>query len=89
MPQMSRNDIIATISDAGQQRKTLWIRAFERDGSIEPREVEPYSFRPKGSTERFYFYCLRHLGTRNFLVNNIIEVQITDNSFNPRYEVEF
>lgn len=89
MANINRKNIIDTIRLAGQQRKTLWIKAYESNGTIEPREVEPYSFRPKGTTERFYFYCLLHNGTRNFLLDRIIEVQITENNFVPRYEIEF
>jgi len=89
MTHMKRDEIVKTIRQAGRMRLTLWIRAYETDGTIEPREVEPYSFRPKGTTERFYFHCLLHNGTRNFLVDQILEVRITDNPFAPRYAVEF
>ena len=88
MPQMSYGEIVDTIRQAGQMRKTLWIRAYESDGSVQPREVEPYSFRPKGTTEKFYFYCLLHNGTRSFKVDNIIEVKITENNFAPRWPIE-
>ena len=86
---MDRQEIVETIIRAGLERKILWIKAREADGTIEPREVEPYSFRPKGSTERFFFYCLLHKGTRNFKLENILEVRITDKTFLPRFDVEF
>gem|GEM_PF-1642605 len=86
---MNREEIIRTIKEAGRQRKVLWIRAMESDSLIEPRECEPYSFRPKGTEERFFFHCYLHNGTRNFLVDNILEVRITDKTYVPRYEVEF
>jgi len=86
---VNRQEIVDTIMRAGRERKIVWIKAREVDGTIEPREVEPYSFRPKGSTERFFFYCLLHNGTRNFKLENIIEVRITDKMFLPRYAVEF
>ena len=89
MKAMSRDEIVGTIQAAGRQRRVLWIRAVERDGSIEPRECEPYSFRPKGTHEKFFFHCYLHNGTRNFAVDKILEVRITDRSFIPRYEVEF
>ena len=89
MPQMSRNEIVETIQQAGKLKKTLWIRAYESNGSIEPKEVEPYSFRPKSTTEKFFFHCLLHNGTRNVVVDKIIEVHITENSYVPRYDVEF
>jgi predicted DNA-binding transcriptional regulator YafY len=86
---MNQQEIIDTIEQAGRERKILWIKAREADGTVEPREVEPYSFRPKGTKERFLFYCLLHKGTRNFKIENIIEVHITDKTFVPRYDVEF
>lgn len=89
MPQMNRDEIVQTIIEAGRLHRTLWIVAYEGNGTIEPREVEPYSFRPKGTTQKFFFHCLLHSGTRNFLVDNIIEVRMTENSFTPRFAVEF
>lgn len=86
---MNRQEIIDTIARAGRERRILWVKARESDGTIDPREVEPYSFRPIGSTERFFFYCLLHNGTRNFKLDNIIEVRITDKTFVARYDVEF
>ena len=86
---VNTQQIIETIAKAGRDRKVLLVEAKEFDGTIEKREVEPYSFRPKGTTEKFFFYCLLHNGIRNFRVMNIIEVRITDKTFVPRYEVEF
>jgi len=86
---MGRDEIINTIKEAGIQRRVLWIKAIESDGTIEPRECEPYSFRPKGTYEKFFFHCYLYNGTRNFLVEKIIEVRMTDKTFVPRYEVEF
>jgi predicted DNA-binding transcriptional regulator YafY len=86
---MSREEIIRTIKEAGRQRKVLWIRAVEKNGTIEPRECEPYSFRPKGTEKRFYFHCYLRNAIRNFLVDNILEVRITDKTFVPRHPVEF
>ncbi len=88
MQQMTRDEIVENIRRAGQLKRTLWIAAYEGDGTIEPREVEPYSFRPKGTTNRFFFHCLLHNGTRNFQVDRIIEVRVTDNSFAPRYDLD-
>ncbi len=85
---MNRNEIVDTIRRAGREKTILWIRAYEADGSIEPREVEPYSFRPSGTTECFFFYCLLHKGTRNFLVDKIIEVRLTDKRFELRWPIE-
>lgn len=86
---MATDEIIQTIIAAGQARKLLWIVAREADGSVEPRAVEPYSFRPVGTYQRFYFWCRLHNGTRNFKLHNIIEVKILDEEYTPRFAVEF
>lgn len=85
---MTRDEIIRSIIEAGRQRRLLWVKAREADGSIEPRVVEPYSFRPKGTHERFFFWCRLRNGTRNFRLENIIEVKLLDEKYLPRFEVE-
>lgn len=62
--------ILETIIQAGRERKLLWMRAREKDGSVEERIVEPYSFRPQGTYERFYCYDVRKQGTRQFYLYN-------------------
>ena len=86
---MTRSEIIEVIEQAGHQHKMIWIRAKEKDGPIEPRAVEPYSFRPKGTQDKFFFWCSLHNGTRNFLIDNIDEVKILEDDFAPRFPVEF
>lgn len=76
------------IASAGRNRKTIIITAREEDGSVETREAEPYSYRFKGGHELFYCYDIVKGGTRSFIVSNIISVQETNNSFNPRWPVE-
>lgn len=82
-------NILEIIIQAGRERKLLWMRAREKDGSIEERVVEPYSFRPVGTYERFYCYDVRKNGIRQFYLGNILEVKKLDQSFIPRWPVEF
>ncbi len=77
-----------TISSAGRNLHTIIITASEKDGSVETREAEPYSYRIKGGTEKFFCYDIRKGGTRNFFVANIISVEETQNLFTPRWNVE-
>lgn len=58
-------------------------------GRLSRARLEPYSFRPVGTYQRFYFWCHLHRGTRNFYVANIIEVKILDEEYSPRFAVEF
>jgi hypothetical protein len=77
-----------TIHSAGQNLHTVMITAKEKDGSTETREAEPYSYRITAGTEKFFCYDIRKDGIRNLLLSNIISVEETTNSYEPRWEVE-
>ncbi len=77
-----------TISSAGQNQHTIILSAREKDGSIETREAEPYSYRFEVGQEYFYCYDINKQGTRKFVVSNIISVEETTNSFVPRWPIE-
>ena len=77
-----------TISSAGQNHHTILITAKEKDGSIETREAEPYSYRVTAGTKKFFCYDIQKGGTRNLFVSNIISVEETNNKFSPRWTVE-
>jgi len=80
--------IKSTISSAGHNRHTILLTSLEKDGSIEKREAEPYSYRLKDGHELFFCFDINKQGTRSFLVGNIIEVAETNNSFTPRFPIE-
>jgi predicted DNA-binding transcriptional regulator YafY len=78
------------IIKAGQSLKTILINYTEKDGSNEgKREVEPYSFRVKNGVEYFYGFDIAKDGIRAFIIDSINNVEITGNSYEPRWEVEF
>jgi predicted DNA-binding transcriptional regulator YafY len=77
-----------TIASAGRNRHTIILTAREKDGSVEIREAEPYSYRIEKGREYFYCYDVHKGGTRKFLVSNIISVEETENTFVPRWPVE-
>ncbi len=76
------------IHSAGLNRHTIIIAAREKDGSVETREAEPYSYRIKGGNEKFFCYDISKNGIRNFAVSNIISVEETSNVFVPRWDIE-
>jgi len=88
---MYHSNVIEKIQDAGKTRKLLWIEAREEDGSVEPRVGEPYSFRDKGKDDNLLFYAwdVRRNGIRAFRVDRIIDVKILEETFKPRFPVEF
>lgn len=75
------------IIEAGQNLKTILIDYTEKDGSNEGwREVEPYSFRPGNL---FFGYDIGKGGTRAFKIDRINKLEITNNSYVPKWNVEF
>ncbi|MFH1209308.1 MAG: WYL domain-containing protein [archaeon] len=82
-------EIVEIIKESGRQKRLLYIKAREKDGSIEPREVEPYSFRHKKSGTLFYGWDVVKNQIRSFRVDRIIEVKITEKEFTPRFPIEF
>lgn len=78
------------IIEAGQNLKTILIDYTEKDGSNEGfREIEPYSFREKKGVEYFYGYDINKDGIRGFIIDSINDVEITNNSYHARWDVEF
>lgn len=86
-----RGSIIETIREAGRRRKLLWLVAREEDGSIEPRKVAPYSFRDRGKNRTLLFFAedIRKNQIRAFRVDRITSVTILNETFRPRFPVEF
>ena len=76
------------IASAGRNRHTIILTAREKDGTIETREAEPYSYRIEKGHQYFYCYDIHKQGVRKFLVSGIISVVETDNTFLPRWPVE-
>lgn len=77
-----------TISQAGRKHHTVILRAREADGSVETREAEPYSYRFRGGREFVYCYDVGKRGIRQFAIENILSVEETGNTFQPRWPVE-
>ena len=78
-------DTIAVIREAGEQLKTLTFDYTEKDGSNEgTREVEPYSFRPAGTTDLFFGFDINKNEIRSFKPSTIHNIRITDNNYTPR-----
>jgi len=78
------------IIEAGKNLKIVLLNYTEQDGSNEgKREVEPYSFRLKNGIEYFYGYDIKKNGIRMFDIRNINLIAISNNSFTPRWPVEF
>lgn len=70
--------------------RTVLITASELDGSVETREIEPYSLRPgkSGTDPSLFGWCMTREAIRSWKVSNIRLAVPTGNSFSPRWPVE-
>lgn len=90
-------DVLSLISEYAQQGKVVRLiyRKME-DGSVVQRTVEPYSMRylrtRRGGRAR-YFYAWDlgpvTVGIHSFRMSNIMGVEGTDQTYHPRWKVEF
>jgi predicted DNA-binding transcriptional regulator YafY len=82
---MSPLDLIA---HEARHHRTVIVDAYEKDGSRESREIEPYSVRPGQGQPRLMFFCLERGALRSLLVGNIVSATPTGRPFLPRHPVE-
>lgn len=83
------NDHLSTIHRAARERKTLIIEYMSKGSLVcEQREIEPFSFRPEGTTERLMAWDTEKQGVRSFLTDNIRSAHMTDRTFIPKYPIE-
>lgn len=83
------HDLLSTIHQATRERKTLIIEYQPKDSFVcERREIEPFSFRPEGTTERLMAWDTEKQGVRSFLTDNIRSAHMTDRTFIPKYPIE-
>ncbi|WP_442863465.1 WYL domain-containing protein [Arthrobacter sp. FW306-2-2C-D06B] len=77
--------------EEARAQRTVLITAAESDGSVETREIEPYSLRPgkPGTEPRLFGWCMTRNAIRSWSVSNIRLSVPTGNSFSPRWPVEF
>ena len=80
-----------TIRAEARESRTVLLTAREADGSVETREIEPYSLRSGAKDrpeQRLFYYSLKKDGTRNTYLSNILSADVTGHSFEPRWPVE-
>lgn len=82
------SDVLDVIAEEARANRTVLIDGRKKDGTEESREIEPYSIREGKDDDLLVFFCLKRQETRSLLVSNILAAEPTDNSFEPRYEVE-
>jgi len=81
-------EALDVVVEEARAHRTVVIEAAEKDGSVETREVEPYSIRRGPEEDRLIYYCHKRNGTRSVLLSNLLSAESTGRSFVPRYDVE-
>jgi len=76
--------VISDIKDAGKNKKLLRIVYKKKDGEVTDRVVEPYEIRQG----RFFGYDTNKDSIREFIITGIIETEILEEEFEPRWEIK-
>lgn len=81
--------LLSAIRLAARQHRTLIIEYMPKEGvTYEEREVEPFSFRPEGTTDRLMAWDVEKQGVRSFITENIRSARMTERTFIPKYPIE-
>jgi predicted DNA-binding transcriptional regulator YafY len=83
------NSILDTIKQSARERKILKIIYYEKDGFSDGwRYIEPYSFSHDNGEGGLFAWDISKNGIRRFSIDRIHNAEITEDSYNPRYEIE-
>lgn len=79
------------ISQAGRQRKIvkLKLKAKKEDSPAESVELEPYSSREMAGKISFFCLDIESCTCLNVDLTSILDAEITDRNFKPRFPVSF
>lgn len=83
--------LVEVITQAGRQRKTvkLKLKARQTGSPCEHFEFEPYSSRELGGKISFFCLDVEKCAYHNVDLTSILEAEITNRTFKPRFPVTF
>lgn len=76
--------VISDIKEAGKNKKLLRMVYKKKNGEITDRTVESYEIRGT----RFFGYDVAKDEIREFIITGIIETEILEEEFEPRWEIK-
>lgn len=83
------NNFMATIQKAMVEQKVLQFKYYSNhSGDMTERQVEPMGLVYYGSSWHLLAYCLLRQGPRDFRVDRLVKLEITDCHFDPREPYE-
>ncbi|MEG0728211.1 MAG: WYL domain-containing protein [Anaerovoracaceae bacterium] len=68
---------------AAKRRVVAIITYTDSKGNATAREVEPYELRD----DCFFAYCIANAGIRNFKINRIMTVTVTNKPYIPKWPI--
>lgn len=79
------------ITQAGRRRKTVKLKLKAKKGQVAAQSVEfePYSFRELAGKESFFCLEIESCTYLNVDMSTILDAEITDRNFKPRFPVAF
>lgn len=81
--------VLETIKNAAHSLRVLRIIYTEKDGTIDGwRYIEPYSFSHDNGEDGLFAWDRTKNGIRRFTIERISQIEISDESYAPRYIVE-
>ncbi|MEI6529364.1 MAG: WYL domain-containing protein [Candidatus Falkowbacteria bacterium] len=82
-------NLIETIKSAAKEHLILKIIYRDRNGLIDAwRYIEPYSFSHDDGETGLFAWDIEKASIRRFLLDRIIEAELTNRYYNPRYKIE-
>jgi len=84
-------DFTELISQAGRQRRTvrLTFRGKKDQRQVESAELEPYNCREFGGKVSFFCLDVESCMCRNVDLASIVDAEMTNHNFKPRFPVSF
>ncbi|WP_303721165.1 hypothetical protein [Malonomonas rubra] len=79
------------IAQAGRQRRIVRLKLKSKDGQSLPQSVEfePYSSREFGGKVSFFCLDVERFACLNVDLASVVDVEITERRFKPRFPVAF
>lgn len=82
-------DTLNKIKEAARDQRVIKIIYLGKDGISEGwRYIEPYSIKNFKSGEGLFAWDISKNGIRLFMLNQIQDIEITNDEYIPRYPVE-
>ena len=79
------------IAQAGRQRRIVRLKLKPKDGDSLPQsgEFEPYNAREFGGKVSFFCLDVEKFACQNVDLASVVDAEITERSFKPRFPVAF